>query len=287
MDYLTALIYGIIQGLCEFLPISSSGHLALLPLMLKIEDPGVFFDLMMHLGTTFSILIYFRKTLASIFKSAWNHYIQKRPSNTSEKSEVAIFTNIAIATIVSVLAILVLKPFSEIYARNHLLIAFNLIVFGILLYLADWRSKRNGTHEAKEHDHEALARINMTFATLVGLAQAIAIFPGVSRSGITLTAVLLFGCSRKSSAHFIFLLSIPVIVIGSLKAIFDVIKTPGTQESVPYGPLLFGLFVSFLIGLLAIHYFLKWFRSFGIAPFTIYRIGLGVVILYLGDFLLK
>jgi len=284
MDYISALFYGLIQGLCEFLPISSSGHLALLPLILKIQDPGLFFDLMMHLGTSFSVLIYFRKRLQHIFISVGKRLRNPSLLNLKEKEDFSIFANIFIATLVSIMAIIVLRPFSELYARNPQVIAFNLIVFGFFLFVVDWKShkKRSLTQESA-----AFLSTNIIFATLVGLAQAIAIFPGVSRSGITLTAVLLLGSSRRAAAEFIFLLSLPIIIIGALKSILDLVQAPAALDALNRGPLILGLVVSFLVGLAAIHYFLKWIKSFGMAPFALYRLFLGLTIIYFSDFLLK
>lgn len=276
MDYFSSLTYGVIQGLFEFLPVSSSGHLALLPLALKISDPGVFFDLMMHVGTTLALILYFRKRLLQIFTTTFHTLTGKTPLaqlSTQQKIDYFYFWHVFAATIVTILCILLIKPFADRFARHSGLIALNLIIFGVVLYLVDRFS-------SKKHDQSPWTHFHWPLVLLVGSFQAIAIFPGVSRSGITLTAAMLLGLSRSASAEFIFLLSIPVILLGALKAIGEMIQDPSHLQ-VALGPMIFGAAVAFVVGLLTIHYFLKWLKKRGTTVFVIYRILLGAAILSL------
>ena len=180
MSFLEAIIYGVIQGLSEFLPVSSSGHLALLPYIMKIDDPGVVFDLMMHLGTALAIIIYFWKDIKGYF-------------NINGPSRWFV-RNFIFSTFISVLAIFALMPVAK-HARSAEIIVFNLSFFGGILWLADWFNSKRG----ELLDSPMYTSLQLRLAGLIGLAQALAIFPGVSRSGITLTAALILGMRRKDA----------------------------------------------------------------------------------------
>lgn len=260
MNELAAITYGLIQGLTEFLPVSSSGHLALLPHFLKIEDPGVFFDLAMHVGTALSILLYFQKEVRHLIKQALNVLI--RPSTYSSEAYVL---NMILATITTVIWVFLLKGFAEDYGRDPNIIAINLIVFGLIMIVAD---KFFVDLETGMMEKPQLGR-----ASLIGFFQALAIFPGVSRSGSTLTISRFLGLGREEATRFSFLLSLPLIFGGFLY------KLPNAStESFQLIPCLIGVIISFITGLVTIHFFLKFIKKIGLMSFGIYRFILAGVI---------
>jgi undecaprenyl-diphosphatase len=267
MDYISVLYYGIIQGLTEFLPVSSSGHLALLPKLLKINDPGVVFDLAMHLGTALSIIVYFRSELISILKSCLN--LLKRNSPVTDKTYFTL--NLMIATFVTFVFVMLGKNIAFEYGRTTNFIALNLIFFGIFIWIADHRGVKTETvHMSNTIDYKR--------AALIGLFQSIAIFPGVSRSGATLTISRVLGLSREESAHFSFLLSLPIIIGG---LIFKLPEFINGSVSFDLGLCLFGIIISFIVGLITIHYFLIFIKKMGLWVFSIYRVLLGIVLIYI------
>ena len=247
MDLYSSFIYGLIQGLTEFLPVSSSGHLALLPNILNIADPGLIFDLSMHVGTAFSILIYFRKDIINHIGNI--KLMVKSKLNNSRCYETA---NMLTATMATFLFALLLKPLTEEYGRNHLLIAFNLLFFGVLMFIFDFYGKSNkGIFKTK---------FKLQLSLLYGLAQALAIFPGVSRSGITLTYSRLIGMERHEATTFSFLLALPLIIAGFILKLPDLLAS---QDAFSLSTCLFGILVSFIIGLVTIHFFLKLIKKIG------------------------
>lgn len=258
MNNLEALVYGIIQGLSEFLPISSSGHLALLPHFMNLQDPGVKFDLMMHLGTALAVMVFFREEILKLVS-------QLKPLLFLERREDAEFyfaKNFSIATMASVLCIFLLLPFSK-FAREPWVIILNLSVFGGLLWFADWF---NIKYHRKTNPMEE--GIQWKLALLIGLAQSLAIFPGVSRSGITITMALLLGLRRRDAGAFSFLLSLPIIFAGIFKEIPNLMKE-GDQTSLI--PLVIGVLTSFVVGFLTIHFFMKLIARIPLFVFSIYR----------------
>jgi len=264
MDYYSSSLYGLIQGLSEFLPVSSSGHLALLPHFLNINDPGVFFDLTMHVGTGLAVGLYFRKEVMAMSVAFIQFFIfrKKHPSHF-------LMINSLVATISSLIIILILLKFGlNDYTRTPKWIAFNLIVFGLLMFVIDKFCKRTKKNfEGSSH---------IIQAAFIGVLQAIAIFPGVSRSGITLTGARGLGLNRHNSTRLSFLLSLPIIFGGFI------LKLPeALQSNNPFSleHCLAGGLVSFAFGLISIHYFLKFIERIGLGPFSLYRIFIGVVIL--------
>jgi undecaprenyl-diphosphatase len=267
MNSFDAMIYGLIQGLSEFLPISSSGHLALLPRVMNIQDPGVVFDLMMHLGTALAVVTYFRKEILLYLKCL-------RPAllNFSQGDSSQWFVrNFVLSTFVSVFLIVLLIPLSK-EARNPNLIVFNLCFFGLLLWLAD----RKNMKQEKWLDSPMEAGLQLKLASLIGAAQAIAIFPGVSRSGITLSVALFLGMKRKDAGSFSFLMSLPIILAGILKEIPDLMKASDERLSV----LLVGVISSFIVGLVTIHFFMKLISTIKLGYFTLYRCAIAIILFF-------
>jgi undecaprenyl-diphosphatase len=263
-----SFVYGAIQGLSEFLPVSSSGHLALLPHIMKIQDPGVVFDLMMHLGTGLAVIIYFREEILRYIKTL-NFKLLDFKLGGPDRWFVR---NFIFATIVSVIFILILMPVSKL-ARDPYLIVFNLSFFGALLWLGDYLNRKRGN----QLESPMTTQFQWKLAGLIGLAQAIAIFPGVSRSGITLTVALVLGMRRKEAGSFSFLLSLPIIFAGILKEIPDLMKT---QDQSDVMVLLVGVLTSFVVGLLTVHFFMKLIKSIQLGWFAVYRWILAILMVW-------
>jgi len=261
MNEFWAIVYGIIQGLTEFLPVSSSGHLALLPRFAKFDDPGLVFDLAMHLGTALAVALYFYKDLLRLIKNCLNFILPNKTCDGFTK-------NFIIATFATGVLGLLLKSHAESFGRQGDIIAVNLIVFGILLFLADkWGLSRENVMEDSKSWKKAF---------LIGLLQVIAIFPGVSRSGITMTGGRILGLSKKESSSFSFLLSLPLIVAGAILKFKEIFET---GESFNYSLCFIGIVVSFFTGYATIHFFLKLLKKIEFSYFMIYRIILGVAVL--------
>ncbi|MGE3609741.1 MAG: undecaprenyl-diphosphate phosphatase [Bacteriovoracaceae bacterium] len=259
MGIFEAIIYGIIQGLSEFLPISSSGHLALLPHVMNIKDPGVVFDLFMHIGTAGAVIACFWKEILKYIK-----VFTPQLANYKVGGEDRWFVrNFIYATFVSVFFIVILVPVSKL-ARDPWIIIFNLSLFGGILWLADSVNRKKGLHL----ESPMTEKMQWKLAGLIGLAQAMAIFPGVSRSGITLTMALFLGMRRKEAGTFSFLLSLPIIFAGILKEVPDLMKT---QNSDGFIVLLSGVGASFIVGYLTVHYFMKLIGKIELKYFAFYR----------------
>ncbi len=265
MDVLSSSIYGIIQGITEFLPVSSSGHLALLPHFMNIDDPGVAFDLTMHVGTAFAVLIYFWKDVHKLLTQYWECRVFSK--KVFQKNAYCI--NYLFSTIVTVILALVIKDFAGTIGRSVLFISLNLTIFGILMFIADkW-----GRHGA---DKQMDSSIKVKESFLIGLFQGLAVFPGVSRSGSTLTISRFLGLSREEASRYSFLLSLPIILGGFILKLPDLSSSPSIDIKV----CLVGGMVSLFIGLLTIHLFLKIIKQMGLWIFSIYRILFAIYIFY-------
>ena len=264
MNLLEAFYYGIIQGLAEFIPVSSSAHLALLPHVLGLNvEPGVYFDLSLHGGTALATLVYFRQEIKSLL-GEFPHIFSKSPS-----PQGLFLLHLIVATMASGCAIFFLEGPSVTYGRIPSLIAFNLVFFALIMLIADRKSSLSKREKGRS--------LSVPWAILLGFSQSLAIFPGVSRAGIVLSVGLLLGLPRKESIQFAFFLSIPLILGGIAMRWKEV-------TLVPFGPVscLMGVTLSFVVGLVAIHFFLKVFHSLGLWPFCLYRILLaGAVIFFI------
>lgn len=261
MNEFWAIIYGVIQGLTEFLPVSSSGHLALLPKFAQFKDPGLVFDLAMHLGTALAVALYFYKDVIRLAKNSIKLLIPGQKCDGFSK-------NFILATFATGVLGLLLKSHAESFGREGKFIAINLIIFGVLLFLADkWGKSSDGVMEDEKSWKKAF---------IIGLLQVIAIFPGVSRSGITMTGGRILGLSKSESSSFSFLLSLPLILAGALLKYRDLAES---GESFNYTLCLIGIVVSFVTGFATIHFFLKMLKRIEFSYFMIYRIVLGIVVL--------
>ena len=262
-----AAILAVVQAVTEFLPVSSSGHLILLPRLLGWTDQGLEFDIATNSGTLIAVMAYFRADIARMARSFFASF---RAAERAVNPDARLLWLLAWATIPAGLAGLLVKGWISSYGRDPRLIAATAIGYGALLLYADRRASREGPGLGLEG-------FGMREAMLVGCAQALALVPGTSRSGITITAALLLGFARPAAARFSFLLAIPIGLVLALKQIADVAR--GLPVGVPAGALAVGIGVSALAGYAVIAFLLGWVRQRSLAPFAWYRLALGVVIL--------
>ncbi len=263
MEYLKFILYGLIQGLTEFIPVSSTAHLKVVSLFLGIDDPGASLSATIQLGSVVAIVWYFRSDIFNLrsqsSKKILEYYIHKK-----------LLSSILIGTIPIILfggSIKLFAPyFFDNVLRSNISIALVSILMAFFMYLAD--SAKSCSINIKNHYYSD--------SFLIGLFQAFAIIPGVSRSGVTISSALISGWERGDAAKFSFLLGIPAI---SLAAIVEFISSFNEFFSFGFLPLLVGLITTFLSSLLAIDFLLKYFSSNGLKIFIIYRVIFGFVIL--------
>lgn len=255
MSIFQAIMMGVIQGIGEFLPISSSGHLVLAPWLFDWDVPGLTFDVALHMGTLAAVLLYFWKDWMELFKAAIT-------GRNREKRK--LFWYLVLASIPAAVIGLSLKDILETVFRSPLVVGVMLIVFAILLYVADRRKQIR-----------SLDSMNVGDAILIGSAQALALIPGVSRAGITMTAARWFSFTREEAARFSFLLSTPVI-LGA-----GVLELSGINPAEINLPFIIGVVVSAIVGILSISLLLKFLRTFSFKVFVVYRILLGTLIIIL------
>lgn len=262
MDTIQVIILALLQGLTEFLPISSSAHLILLPHWVDWPDQGVAFDVAVHVGTLLAVLTYFRQQLLTLWQHAWSAC---RYGHATAESRLV--WGVMVGTLPVGMAGFLLVSFDLTdNLRNPLIIAVTTLVFGLLLGLADLKGERNrNEYQMRWRD-----------IILIGLAQALALIPGTSRSGITMTAALFLGLQRQAAARFSFLLSIPVIILAGADEIVLLSQT----EVVNWSALFLGLIISATSAYLCIHFFIQLLDRIGMWPFVIYRLILGGGLLF-------
>jgi undecaprenyl-diphosphatase len=262
MTIFQAIIFGIVQGLTEFLPISSTAHLILLPWAVGWPDPGLSFDVALHLGTLVALLIYFWADWMALVTSALGIF---RGHSKTPDARMAMM--IVVATIPGAIAGALFEHKVEDALRAPQLIAFTLIALALVLVVAEvvgWRKKN-------------LEQISWGDAITVGIAQALAIIPGVSRSGVTISAGLFASMKRETAARFSFYLSTPLIAGAVVKKSFDVLKEGATAERLL--PFVVGIVVSGIVGYLAIAFMLRYLQTRTTYLFVYYRILLGIAVL--------
>jgi len=261
MDWLQIVVLAIVQGLTEFLPISSSAHLILVPVLTPWQDQGLAFDVALHLGSLFAVVFYFRRELIAMSQS-WCRSLVTRHIDQDARMAWAVL----LGTIPVGLAGLAFRDIVGDLLRSPLHIAGGLILFGLLLGWADWR------HRGTRTEHQ----MNWKDVLFIGAAQALALFPGTSRSGITITAALLLGLSREAAARFSFLLSIPVIVIACGLETVELVQTGNDTD---WRAVFAGIAISGISAYLCIHYFLAFIKRIGMQPFVVYRLLLGIMLI--------
>jgi undecaprenyl-diphosphatase len=259
MSIIEIIVLALVQGLTEFLPISSSAHLILPSQVLGWQDQGTAFDVAVHVGTLLAVIIYFRKEVADIL-TAW--FKSFGAQGKTDDSQLGWW--IILATIPSLIIGFLLKDFVEVYSRNAWIIATTTIVFGLLLWYADAKAKQIKT----------IYQINWVMALMIGLSQVVAmLFPGTSRSGITMTTGLLLGLNKQSAARFSFLMSIPVIAAAGSYYIY---KLSTGDELIDWNAIILGAVLSFIAAYACIYFFLKVIEKMGMFPFVVYRLLLGL-----------
>lgn len=262
MDWLQLIVLSLVQGLTEFLPISSSAHLILVPLFTSWQDQGLAFDVALHLGSLSAVILYFRQDLIRMVRS-WTGSLVTRKLDEDSKLAWAVI----LGTLPVGLAGLLFKSWIETELRGPVIMAWSLIGFGLLLGYADWKNK-GGRSEYQ---------MNWKDVAMIAFAQALALIPGTSRSGITITAALLVGLSREGAARFSFLLSIPVITLAGMLEVHGLLQQ---TTAVNWGEIFWGAVLSGISAYLCIHYFLVFIKKIGMQPFVIYRVLLGLLLLY-------
>lgn len=264
MSTLEAIILGLIQGITEFLPISSTAHLRVIPALLGWQDPGAAFTAVTQLGTLVTTFVYFRTDLWRLAQGAWRGVRSGKPLETPE-SRLAF--GIIVGTVPVGVCGLAFKNLIKNELRSLNVVAFSLIALAILLWVAERIAKHR----------RDIAQMTFKDAVLVGVAQSLALIPGVSRSGITLTAGLFLGLRRESAARFSFLLSVPAIAAAGLYELKDVLETDAMGGAVLV-PTLIATVVAFLSGLAAIAALIAFLQKHSTAVFIVYRILLGAAL---------
>lgn len=262
MNPFHALILGALQGFTEVLPISSSAHLILFPWLLGWPNPDdkLAFDVALHLGTFFALTVYFRRDIIELIFNTFDA-ISSRSLNTPAKR--LPFLIVAATVPAAVIGKLLEHKLEEIFRSNHLLIAVFMIVFGLLLGLVDVLGRKR----------RVLNEINTGNAVIVGLMQCLALIPGVSRSGITITAGMMLGFTRETAARFSFLISLPIVAGAALLKTVDIFR-----DGIPAGdgvPMLIGIAASAVTGYISVAFLLRFVQKKSLAPFVWYRVIVG------------
>lgn len=262
MTIFQAIVLGLLQGLAEFLPISSSAHLTLAPWVFGWEDPGLAFDVALHSGTLLALAWYFRNDWIELIKAGISILVTRKVSTPIERRLLLL----VVATIPGGIAGKLLNDYAEQAFRAPQLIAITLMVMGVLLWAADkWGRQSRNLHE-----------VTMRDAVLIGLAQVFALIPGVSRSGSTMTAGRALGFERQSAARFSFLMSMPITFAAVA------VKLPeAVNASKDLGPMIAGIVAAAISGWLAISVLLKYVARHSFGSFALYRLALGAFILVL------
>jgi undecaprenyl-diphosphatase len=275
VSWFEAIVLGIVQGLTEFLPISSTGHLRIIPAFAGWADPGSAFTAIIQLGTTLAVLIYFREDLWR-FATSWLRSLRRSDRFRPVDVDARMGWYLIIATIPIVIFGVVFKDQIENGARDLYLIGSALILFSFVMLAAD----RTGRQDRSE------SQISRTDAIVVGFAQALALVPGVSRSGATISAGLFRGFTRETAARFSFLLSLPAIVLAALYEMKDVVTGSDTLEtkageSIGAGHVVVSCIFAFIVGYASIAFLLRYLTRHGLTVFIVYRIALGTLVLAL------
>lgn len=262
MSWIHIVVLAVVQGLTEILPVSSSGHLVLVPNVMDWKDQGLVFDVAVHFGTLVAICLYFREDVRRLVQGGLRFL---GGDTTSSESRLALC--IGIGTIPAAVAGLLFAGWIAANLRDPMVVVATLSGYGILLALADWFGRRR----------RDMADIGIGDALVIGVAQALALVPGTSRSGVTITAGMALGLKRQEAARFSFLLSAPVILLATLYEVALIVIEGAT---VTVGTLALGALISALVAYLTIGFFMRFVNAIGLIPFAVYRIVLAAVILF-------
>lgn len=270
MDYLHTVIMGFIQGLTEFLPVSSSGHIVLTSAVYKLltgkdfsvaSDEEIFFDIMLHLGTLVAVCIYFRKEIFSVVKAFFCALKQFKFDNY----EALLPVYILVGTFFTCVIVYPIKDICENLVAMPAVIGITLMITGVILFVSEFLSKK---YEYKAN------QVNVKQAIWIGIAQGLAAIPGISRSGSTIATALGLGLDRASAARYSFLLSIPVILLAVIYHIPEIAK-PEIFSNISWGPILVGTFISAVVGYFCIKYFIAFLNKFSLNIFAFYCLVVG------------
>jgi len=259
---LQIVVLAIVQGLTEFLPISSSGHLVLVPYLVEWTDQGLAFDVAVHFGSLVAVCVFFREDILGLLRGTGQLL-----SGDHRQPQATMALAIGLGTIPAAVAGLLFASWIEANLRDPSVIVYTLSGYGILMAVAD----RFGKSE------RIIADVRIRDAFMIGCAQALALVPGTSRSGVTITAARFMGIRRQDAARFSFLLSAPVILLATLYKGFELVTG---EAAVPWGELAVGALVSAVVAYLSIEFFMRFVSRIGLLPFAVYRLALAAVIVY-------
>ena len=263
MTTIQIVVLAVVQGLTEFLPISSSGHLVLVPFLVEWTDQGLAFDVAVHFGSLLAVVLFFRDDIAGLIRGG----VQILGGDL-KSPQAYMALAIALGTIPAAAAGLLAAGWIEQNLRDPSVIVYTLAGYGILMALADRYARRD----------RSITQVTIRDALIIGTAQALALVPGTSRSGVTITAGRLLGFERQDAARFSFLLSAPVILLATVYKGGEMVlgDTP-----VAWDELALGVLVSAVVAYISIEFFMRFVTRIGLAPFAIYRLGLAALLLYL------
>jgi len=257
------IVLAIVQGLTEFLPISSSGHLVLVPYLVEWTDQGLAFDVAVHFGSLLAVVVFFRDDIAGLLRGG-----VKLLGGDTRSPQACMALAIALGTIPAAAAGLLFASWIETNLRDPSVIVYTLAGYGVLMAAADRYARRD----------RGMAEVRIRDALVIGIAQALALVPGTSRSGITITAGRLLGFERQDAARFSFLLSAPVILLATVYKGGELVFS---DASVAWGELALGALVSAVVAYLSIEFFTRFVTRIGLAPFAIYRLALAALIAWM------
>ena len=262
MSDLQVIVLAIVQGLTEFLPISSSGHLVLVPTIFGWADQGMAFDVAMHFGSLTAVLIYFRGDITTLLRGS-----MQVATFSFSSIEARLALAIGLGTIPAAIVGLALGDWIGANLRSPTVIAGTLAGYAVIMLLVDRFGKKE----------RILMSIGIRDAVIIGIAQALALVPGTSRSGITISAGLALGFERTEAARFSFLLAVPVILLATA---YELTILATSDIEVAWGQLAFGAAVSAVVAYLSIEFFMRFVNRVGLLPFALYRIVLAAIVLY-------
>lgn len=271
MTIFDSFILGAIQGLTEFLPISSSGHLVLMESWMKLDVESLkSFDIAVHVGTLLAIIVYFRTDIMTLWQAFWGFMAGKRGAKASKemKDGQKLLGTLMLATIPAVIMTLLFEKWMDAHFRNQLSVAIMITTVGLLFFVVEWVA---GKLKAK--------KLGLKEGVVIGLAQTLALIPGVSRSGITISAGLVQGVKREEAARFSFLLGGVAILAGACYAVLEIVK--GKYAAPGLDVALVGIITSFGFGLAAISFLMQYLKRHTLSIFGVYRVILGLSILWL------
>ena len=279
MPLLHAIILGIIQGLTEFLPVSSSAHLALIPWLLGWNDQGLSFDIALHVGTVLAVIVYFFRDWVQVLAQGFGLSIGNTLGNDPAiRRNPKLLWLLVLGSVPAGIAGLLVKDLAEnVWRNNQYLIGSMLILVGLFMWWADRQGSRK----------KDLGNVSPSDSVTIGVAQALALIPGVSRSGITICAGLLRNLDRPTAARFSFLLATPAIAGAAAKDAWDLMRHGGGMAAIPQDmrtAMLAGVIVSAIVGAITIQFFLSFLRKQSLTLFVWYRVIFGIIVIALATF---